>query len=338
MTITLDPPATRPVDFDRLRPFESSESPTRSQSGTVATRRPGEVGGVSFRPLTAEWEPTGSASVPGVQSRWSLRTGMIGKHVASWTVPMDPAIAKRRAEIAKSRPRVSARVAASALALGGVVLGVAMLYSPWMAVRVVEVEGGTPSVAAQVKAFASSKVGTPMIRFGTDQLRRDIRIQPDIATVEVTKHWPERITIAITVREPFARVSVDGGTLRLVDRSGAILPARETGPLPVIALSSERTTDSAATNIDLEDGTNARRSSALAILASLDDETRREVDRVDHFGEEFVLRVGTANILVGRPDDLTAKATLIGSLRRSQGLPDSGTIDVTIPDAVILSK
>ncbi len=338
MTITLDPPATRPVDFDRLQPFESTQSATPTQSRTIATRRPGEVGAVSFRPLTAECEPPESAPVRGAQSRWSLRTGMIGRHVASWTVPMDPAIAKRRAEIAKSRPSVSPRVMVSGLALGVVVLVVAMLYSPWMAVRVVEVEGGTPAIAAQVKAFASSKVGTPMIRFGTDQLRRDIRIQPDIATVEVTKHWPERLTIAITVREPFALVSIDGAAQRLVDRSGAILPARETGPLPVIALSSDSTNGSTAKNVDLEDTTNARRSSALAILAALDDATRLQVDRVDHFGDEFVLRVGTANILVGRPDDLTAKATLIGSLHRSQGLPERGTIDVTIPDAVILSK
>jgi hypothetical protein len=96
-----------------------------------------------------------------------------------------------------------------------------------------------------------------------------------------------------------------------------------------VALNTSRTSAKAAKNVQ---------AGALAILESLDENTRRAVDQVDHFGDNYVLRIGEASVLIGRADDLTAKAMLVGSLHRTGRLPARGTIDVTIPDAVVVTK
>ncbi len=356
MTITLEP-TTQPIDFDQLPPFEGEfAEPTRDNtksrhvrdirdirhvrhvSHVRDVRRPGVVGAVAVRPILAEATAASETPPIGRRRRWDWREVVQGGQRWSPQTPMDPAIARRRVEVAETRPRIAASMVAWGIGLALVLIAVAMLFSPWMSVRSVEVVGGNPAIAAQVRSIADRRIGTAMIRFPVDEIRRTIKNQPDIATVEVAKHWPEQVQIRITVREPFAVVSIDGADRQLIDRSGVVLPTRATPPLPLIAVNADATRNSNATPTGSAEKLESRRTSALAILAALDEGTRRAVDRVDNFGDEFVLRMGKASVLVGRPDDLTAKAMLVGSLHRSERLPKSGTIDVTIPDAVILGE
>lgn len=338
MTLTIDP-KTRPIDFERLLPFvdesvdrSADESADESAEGRGRSRRrirrPGAVGAVIVRPLIAEATP--AEPVVSFDRRVS--------RLASATTVMDPAIARRRAELARAKARVTPAMFATSALIVLVLLLVGMFSSPWMSVRAVEVEGADPAVSQQVRKLVEHRLGTPMVRFPVDEVRRTIQNQPDIATVEVSKRWPEAIEIRVTVRDPFALISVEGGDRQLMDRAGVLLPMRPTGPLPLIDVNADTGANSDEVGSTVAERLEKRRLSALAILGSLDEQTRRAVDRVDNFGDDFVLRIGKSNVLVGRPDDLTAKAMLIGSLQRSERLPKSGTIDVTIPDAVILDE
>jgi POTRA domain, FtsQ-type len=326
MTITLDrPPSSAPVDFDSLPPFQAPEgtdataitdatSTTAVEGGLV--RRPGDIGSVAVRPfLSDDTEQRANRSMPTTVLR------------------MDPAIARRRAEVAQQRARNPRRWAFIAGTISVLTIGLAigMLYSPWMSVRTIDIRGASPELRKTVRSIASPKLGAPMFRLSVDSLRRRIAAQPDISTVTVARAWPEQLVISITSRRPLAVVRINDGAPSTVDATGTVLSAT-TDELPVIALNVERSDyASDAATVKLQND-------ALAILNALDDPTRRAVDRVDHFGNDFVLRIGRASVLIGRADDLIAKAMLVGSLHRTGRLPERGTIDVTIPDAVVLTK
>jgi cell division protein FtsQ len=246
---------------------------------------------------------------------------------------MDPAIARRRAEVAQQRASTPRRWAFIAGTVSVLTIGMAMgmLYSPWMSVRTIDIRGASPELRQAVRSIANQKLDSPMFRVPVDSLRRRITAQPDVSSVTVERVWPEQLVISITSRRPLAVVRVNNGAPSTVDATGIVLTAT-TDVLPVVALNVEPSSYASDTT------TAKLQTEALAILNALDDPTRRAVDRVDHFGNDFVLRIGRASVLIGRADDLIAKAMLVGSLHRTGRLPDRGTIDVTIPDAVVLTK
>jgi cell division protein FtsQ len=336
MTITLNPPG--PIDFELLAPYQPAPVPSEpggptssaSASSTSSTiRRPGAVGAVALRSVVVEAmeiadDVHGQSRSDEIESNnhSRLRRAVVGG-------VMDPAIARRRAEVARSNQQRNWK------AIFGVVMGVivatvalAFLASPWMSMRTVVIEGATPEVAKQIQSVVAPRKGVAMLRLPMARIQKDIGSLADVDKVSVAKQWPETITIRVTVRAPFALIRQNGKT-RLVDKTGQKLPSRPTSSLPVVALVNQR-----ADRLALEEA----RSGALAVLNSLDEPTRRAVQQVDNFGSDFVLRIGRTSILVGRADDLAAKAMLISSLYRTGQLPPKGTIDVTIPDAVVLSK
>jgi cell division protein FtsQ len=317
MTITLAPPSSNaPVDFESLAPYGATPAIGATlEVGSV--RRPGDIGSVAVRPILTD-EMAGQPS----------------NRLPTTVLRMDPAIARRRAEVARQRaearsPRRSGLIAGS-LVVCTVVLVIGMLFSPWMSLRTIDVRGASPELRETVHRIANQKLGSPVFRLPMDSLRRRIAGQRDVASVTVERIWPEQLVISITARHPLAVVQVNEGAPSTVDATGMVLTPT-TEKLPVIALNVERSSFSETATAKLQ-------TDALAILNALNDPTRRAVDRVDHFGNDFVLRIGRASVLIGRADDLTAKAMLVGSLHRTGRLPERGTIDVTIPDAVVLTK
>jgi cell division protein FtsQ len=322
MTITLNPPG--PIDFELLAPYKlatGSSEPIGLTSSTI--RRPGTVGAVALRPVVIDdlgdqFRSDKISSNGHSRFRRSVFGGV-----------MDPAIAHRRAEVAHANNQRNWK------AIFGVIVGVtvatvafAFLVSPWMSMRTVVIEGATPEVTTQIQSVVAPRKGVALLRLPTARIRKDIGSLADVDEVTVAKQWPETITIRVTVREPFALIRQNGKT-SLVDKIGKKLPSRPTSSLPVVALGNQAPGELALAEA---------RSGALAVLNSLDEPTRRAVQQVDNFGSDFVLRIGRTSILVGRADDLAAKAMLISSLYRTGQLPPKGTIDVTIPDAVVLSK
>jgi cell division protein FtsQ len=319
MTITLDPKTNAPVDFETLEPYVNSANVGgAASSGVASMRRPGDIGGVAMKPVISH---------DSEEAAESLANG-----IPATVLRMDPAIARRRAQVARERAQGQSprrwTLGVGLVAVVSLVLAVAMLYSPWMSVRTIDIRGASPEVRKTVRTIVERKLGSPMFRLPVAPLEGEIGAQPDVSSVTVERVWPEQLVVSVTARVPLAVVRVNGGAAATVDASGAVL-ATGADNLPVIALSIPGAKN--AFGNELQTG-------ALAILSALDETTRRAVDRVDHFGNDFVLRIGRTSVLVGRADDLAAKAMLVGSLHRTGRLPERGTIDVTVPDAVVLTS
>jgi cell division protein FtsQ len=125
----------------------------------------------------------------------------------------------------RPRGRTPWRAAFFALAAFGVIAGVAwaLLDSRLLVVRSVTVTGTHTVPSAEVAAAADIPLGTPLIRVNTAQVARRVEGIRQIASVAVTKNWPDRLTITVHERTPVVAVRMTGGGYDLVDPAGVIV-------------------------------------------------------------------------------------------------------------------
>lgn len=126
---------------------------------------------------------------------------------------------------------------ALALAGGGSVYLASHLLenSDMMPVRSIAVEGASELRAAEIRAFAEVRMGTPTFRLDLDDVARKVREHPFVATATVRRVPPDGIEIQVTERSAVAVVAAKW--LYLVDAQG--VPFKKAAPgdgldLPVI--------------------------------------------------------------------------------------------------------
>ncbi|MEV6871908.1 FtsQ-type POTRA domain-containing protein [Amycolatopsis sp. NPDC051128] len=163
----------------------------------------------------------------------------------------------RRSDEERRRTRVSARPPAVRnrssrqveirrrwVALLSVLTVLALVYllffSPMLGVKDVSVSGSRAVPADQIRAVAAVPADKPMLRLSTDEIRDRVAGMPGIATVEVSRSWPNTVEITVTERTAIAFFdSGPGGDgVHLVDGGGVVfktVPARPPG-LPELRL------------------------------------------------------------------------------------------------------
>lgn len=112
-----------------------------------------------------------------------------------------------------------------------------VLFSSWLGVRTVQVEGTTTTSPRQVTRAVDVPPGTPLARVDLGAVRARVEAIPTIASVSVARGWPHTLVVQVTERRPVADLFRDGSWW-LVDESGVIYtttpaPARD---LPVVQL------------------------------------------------------------------------------------------------------
>ncbi|WP_439381926.1 cell division protein FtsQ/DivIB [Amycolatopsis lexingtonensis] len=122
-----------------------------------------------------------------------------------------------------------------------VVAGVYLLFfSSTLGVKDVAVSGARTVPADQIRAVAAVPADQPLLRLDADEIRDRVAGMPGIATVEVSRSWPNTIEITVTERTAIAFFdSGPGGDgVHLVDGGGVVfktVPARPAG-LPELKL------------------------------------------------------------------------------------------------------
>jgi cell division protein FtsQ len=224
------------------------------------------------------------------------------------------------------RPLVRAVGAALALlALVWVVWG-----SPLLAVRTIQVDGVSSLSAAEVRTSAGIAAGTPLLQVDTGAAAARVGRLPQVASVAVTRGWPDRVVI--TVRERVA-VAVVGppGQRSLMDRTGLLFdtisgsPPRGVVPVTVAAPGPG----------------NPATMAALAAVAGLPAAIRPDVRDVAATDAREITVTLTDSTVVqwGTPERSAAKgAALAGILQqiRAGTLTGAHVIDVSTPQAVVL--
>jgi cell division protein FtsQ len=112
-------------------------------------------------------------------------------------------------------------------------------FSPLLGAKTVTVRGAHLVTAAQVRAAAGIKSGTPLVRLDPGAIARRVEKLPEVATARVSRSFPS--TVAITVVERVALGYLESDTrFVLVDKTGDQFRSVSTAPrgLPLFAVPS----------------------------------------------------------------------------------------------------
>lgn len=130
------------------------------------------------------------------------------------------------------RTRTRWRTAFFVLAGVGIIAGVAwaLLGSRLLAVRSVTVTGAHLVTSAQVVAAADVPLGTSLIGVDTGQVARRVEGIRQVASVTVSKDWPDHLAITVRERVPVLAVRMAAGGYDQVDPTGVLVVWSRTRP------------------------------------------------------------------------------------------------------------
>jgi cell division protein FtsQ len=110
--------------------------------------------------------------------------------------------------------------------MASVIFGCVALYrSPLLTVTRVEVVGTLHITQDRVRALAQVPEDATLIRFPADAVAERVARDPWVASVTVSRLFPDGMRIRLTEREPVAMVDA-GSTFWLVDRTGMVMAKR----------------------------------------------------------------------------------------------------------------
>ncbi|MEJ7629696.1 MAG: FtsQ-type POTRA domain-containing protein [Nocardioidaceae bacterium] len=109
----------------------------------------------------------------------------------------------------------------AALLLAVALAGWVVLFSSWLAMRSVEVNGAHEVARSDVTTAARITPGTPLARVDLDAVEARVEAIPEIAAATVRRGWPHTIVITVAERQPVATVHRDG-SWRLMDKAGVV--------------------------------------------------------------------------------------------------------------------
>ncbi len=132
----------------------------------------------------------------------------------------------RDARLSAQRRSLRVRSVLIVAAVLSVVIGCVTLYrSPFLAVRRVEVVGNEHISQARVRQLAAVPADATLIRFPADAVADRVAKDPWIASVTVSRLFPDGMRIRVTERVPVAMVDA-GSTFWLIDRTGMVIDKR----------------------------------------------------------------------------------------------------------------
>lgn len=241
--------------------------------------------------------------------------------------PVTP-LATRRRPRRGGRRRRTVLAAAGVLALG---LAVWLVWAgPLLAVSTVRVDGVSTLSAELVREAAGVQQGTPLLRVDVDAAEARVADLPQVASVEVTRGWPQTVVITVVERVPVAVVG-EPGRRSLVDAEGVLFDS----------VSGEPPAGVVQLVVDNPGPDDAATTAALTAIGSLSDALREQVAGVAAADPEDISMALTDGTIVrwGSAEDSPAKASALAALVdqiASGSLEPATTIDVSAPDAVVL--
>lgn len=241
----------------------------------------------------------------------------------------DHGAARFAARVRSRRRRRWAMVVAGLLVLAGAVWVV--LFSQWLSVRSIEIDGLDRVPAASVHLAVDGELGRAMVLVDPDAVARRVVTVPLVHDVLVERRWPSTLLVHVNERVPVAAVPARSGGLRLVDADGvevdratkATLPAN----LPVL-------------DVDVDPSKAATLRAALAVLSSLRPPLAPTVSTVGADtpdGVWLTLDDGT-RVVWGDASEPDHKAQVVQAVLTTQKGGRGVVVDVSSPDAPAVTK
>ena len=235
------------------------------------------------------------------------------------------------------RARTPWRAAFFVLAGVGIAAGVAwaLFGSRMFVVRSVTVTGEHLVTSGQVVAAADVPLGTSLIGVNAGQVARRVEGIRQVASVTVSKDWPDHLTITVRERVPVVAVRMAGGGYDLVDPAGVLVVWSRTQPARLPLYQTSVNGGALRGNPEL--------SSAAAVLAELSPGVSKQVAEVSASqaqagpstpGEAYQVLLGMRDgktVLWGGTDYAAQKNRELAVLLSG----DAHYIDVSAPGTVV---
>jgi cell division protein FtsQ len=248
---------------------------------------------------------------------------------------IDPRIRQRREQVERTRTqkrlrRLGAVVAVIAL----VVAGAFLLHTPLFGAKVVKVTGSHPNTSDLAIVTAAGLLHhPPLVSVDPGPVAARVESLPFIASAQVTRHWPDGVTIAVTERKPIVAMAGPAPAWSTLDGYGrtlAVTPGKPvlpvliviatTGPVPPAPVG--RTIAPAA-------------DPGLAVARTLPPAFAGQVVSVTVAADRTVTLALSSGlvVLLGTVSDLTAKYEDVAAIIANAQLRGVHTIDVTVPQS-----
>lgn len=215
----------------------------------------------------------------------------------------------------------------------GIVVAV-VLASPLFAIRSFVMEGNVYTSKANVDKVRRILKGTSIFTADTARARTVLLSDPWVADVRITTHFPSRVVVEVSEREPVVWYVGTDNKARMVDARGHIIDVL--GGFPTKYLQVKGTGPAVEPGAIADD---AYRAAAQLVLA-LPDELRPKVTALDlsPAGELSMVLKGDTLVRFGTPTDLQNKLVAVVVLLRRQDPATIAVIDVSAGEPTVLSR
>jgi cell division septal protein FtsQ len=158
-------------------------------------------------------------------------------------------------------------LAAAALGITGLTAVHALRTTPLLAIREVEVRGTRHVAETAVRAAAAIEPGTNLLALDVEGLVRRVRAIPGIRRATVIRELPDRVTLVVEEREPYALVNMPGadGGLAWIDADGYLVTRERHPAVPALPILTGVEPPTGATDQPVSD----RLYEGLALLRAL---------------------------------------------------------------------
>jgi cell division protein FtsQ len=249
---------------------------------------------------------------------------------------IDPRIRQRRESVERSRTQKRLRRAAVAVALVALVaLGAGLLHTSLFEAKVVTVTGSHPNTPeTAILQAAGLDHHPPLVSVDPAGVAARVETLPFIASAQVSRHWPDGVTVHVTERVPVAAMATattGWATLDGAGRTLAVAPARPGLPALVVHGPSGTVVQPAPVG-----GTVAPAADpGLAVARTLPAAFAAQVETVTVAADGTVSLALDSNlvVLLGTTSELTAKYEDVAAIIAHAPLRGAHTIDVTVPQS-----
>jgi cell division protein FtsQ len=102
--------------------------------------------------------------------------------------------------------------------------------TPLFEVKRIEVTGTAVLTPDEVAALGQDAVGGPVLGADLDAIATAVAALAPVKSVDVTRAWPDAVSVAVTEREPYMAVPVGDETFLMVDSEGVVFDETATAP------------------------------------------------------------------------------------------------------------
>jgi cell division protein FtsQ len=195
--------------------------------------------------------------------------------------------------------------------------------SPVLVTRSVRVEGVPAGEVPDIVRRAAVPMGTPLAKVDTRAISRRVAALASLASVTVSRSYPNTVLIRAARRVPVLAVKDPQGQVEVVDAEG-IAYATVTAPPQGVPLIN--TVESPSSTESLR--------AAMTVLRALSPEQRSRVTDVTVMGPNMVtLKLGGVTVVWGGASEPQLKVEVMTALLRQK---DARTIDVSAPRTPVI--